>query len=309
MTNILLAGRVPQDCLDELDQRFDVFKLYEAEDKDAFLAEHGVKIDGMTGGGVDVALMDALPNLKIIANYGVGYDAVDVVGAQERGIRVTNTPNRLNAAVAELTLGLMVSLARNMPAADKYVRDNRWTSEGSMPLTAQLAGARVGILGLGRIGKAIAVRCTAFDMEVAYHGRNEQEDQPYHYYADLAEMAANVDWLVIIAPGGAETDKIVSREVLEALGSKGSLVNIARGGLVDQSALIELLANGALRGAALDVFDGEPEVPEALRQMDNVVLSPHNGSATRQTRYQMSMQVVENLSTYFESGDLLDKVI
>jgi len=309
MRKILLAARVPDDCVQMLEDRFELFKLYEADNPSAFLLEHGYKIEGMTGGKVDASLISQLPNLEIIANYGVGYDNVDIEAARARGIRVTNTPNRLNAAVAELTVGLMVSFARQIPQNHDYVKSGRWAVEGSVPLTAQLAGARVGILGLGRIGKAIATRLTAFDMEVCYHGRTYQKDQPYHYFDDLLEMAQNVEWLVVIAPGGEGTQKIISRAVLEALGPKGTLVNIARGNMVDQDALIELLSEGKLRGAALDVFDGEPHIPEALRKLDNVLLSPHNGSATRQTRAQMSSQVVENLIAYFENGELLDKVI
>lgn len=309
MKKILLAGRVPDDCLEMLNKKFELFKLYEADNRGAFLLEHGSKIVGMSGGKIDADLISQMPNLEIIANYGVGYDNVDIEAARARGVRVTNTPNRLNAAVAELTVGLMVSLARNIPAYHQYVKSGRWAKEGSVPLTAQLAGARVGILGLGRIGKAIAIRLTSFDMEVAYHGRTHQKDQPYHYFDNLIEMAKAVDWLVVIAPGGAGTKRIITRDVLEALGPTGSFVNIARGNMVDQDALIELLASGGLRGAALDVFDGEPDLPETLRQLENVILSPHNGSATRQTRAQMSSQVVENLIAYFENGELLDKVI
>ncbi|MGJ8527871.1 2-hydroxyacid dehydrogenase [Maritalea sp.] len=308
MKNILLNGKVPNDCLKLLEERFQLFRLYEADDRAAFLAEHGQKIVGMTGGKVDANLIENLPNLKIIANYGVGYDNVDVKAAHAKNIHVTNTPNRLSPAVAELTLGLMISLARNIPAYHNYVKAGRWAQEGSVPLTAQLAEASVGILGLGRIGKEIAKRCVAFDMDVSYHGRTHQTDQPYRYFDSLIEMAKNVDWLVIIAPGGNETNKIITRDVLEALGAKGCLVNIARGNMVDQQALIELLANNGLRGAALDVFDGEPEVPQALRDLDNVILSPHNGSATRKTRAQMSSQVVENLEAFFERGELLDPV-
>ena len=309
MKKILLAGRVPDDCLEMLDKKFELFKLYEADNRGAFLLEHGSKIVGMSGGKIDADLISQMPNLEIIANYGVGYDNVDVEAAHARGIRVTNTPNRLNAAVAELTVGLMVSLARNIPAYHQYVKSGHWAKEGAVSLTAQLASARVGILGLGRIGKAVAIRLTAFDMEVSYHGRTHQKDQPYHYFDNLIEMAKAVDWLVVIAPGGEGTKRIITRDVLEALGPTGSFVNIARGYMVDQTALIEMLVNGGIRGAALDVFDGEPEIPQSLRTLDNVILSPHNGSATRQTRAQMSSQVVENLIAYFENGELLDKVI
>ena len=309
MKKILLGGYVPENCLNMLEEQFELFKLYEADNKSAYLLEHGYKIEGLTGGAVNADLIAQLPNLEVIANYGVGYDAVDVDAARAAGVQVSNTPGRLNAAVAELTLGLMVSLARNIPAYHNFVKAGRWAEEGRVPLTGQLAGAKVGIVGLGRIGKDIAKRCVAFDMDVSYHGRREQTDQPFKYYASLIEMATDVDWLVLIAPGGADTKGLISKEVLQALGPTGHFVNIARGAMVDQQAMIELLGSGALGGAALDVFDGEPEVPEQLLQLDNVVLSPHNGSATHATRDQMSAQVVENLIAYFETGEVNARVV
>jgi lactate dehydrogenase-like 2-hydroxyacid dehydrogenase len=309
MRKILLNGEVPKDCIEMLAQQFELFKLFEAENKSAFLLEHGYKIEGVTGGKIDKELLSQLPNLEVIANYGVGYDNVDVAAAKAKGVQVSNTPNRLNAAVAELTLGLMVALARNIPNYHNFVKDGLWSEKPRVPLTGQLAGAKVGIVGLGRIGKEIAKRCVAFDMQVAYHGRNEQNDQPYEYFADLIEMAKNVDWLVLMAPGGKQTEKLISEEVLRALGPKGFFVNMARGTMVDEDAMIKLLNDGSLGGAALDVFEREPEVPRRLRELDNVVLSPHNGSATHVTRAQMSAQVVENFVAYFEKGAVNDRVV
>jgi lactate dehydrogenase-like 2-hydroxyacid dehydrogenase len=199
----------------------------------------------------------------------------------------------LNDAVAEITIGLMIALARRIPQADRFVREGRWP-QGNYPLLRELNGATLGILGLGRIGREIATRAQVMRMRVVYHGRHRQPDQPYPYYEKLLDMARDVDWLVVIAPGGRGTERIVSREVMEALGPEGFLVNMARGGLVDEPALVELLQAGRLGGAALDVFEHEPWVPDALFALDNVVLSPHQGSATRQTRHRMGALLVAN---------------
>jgi lactate dehydrogenase-like 2-hydroxyacid dehydrogenase len=206
-----------------------------------------------------------------------------------------------------MTMALMLALCRRIPQADVHVREGWWL-EGGYPLTAELTGARVGILGLGRIGKEIARRCQAFKMRVAYHGRSEQPYEPYEYYADLALMAGDVNWLVVIAPGTAETKGIVSRRVLEALGPEGCLVSVARGSLIDEPAMVEMLQSGALGGAALDVFEDEPRVPEALLGLDNVVLSPHQGSATSKTRAAMGDLVVANLAVHFAGRPLLTPV-
>ena len=213
--------------------------------------------------GVPPEVMAALPALEVVASYGVGYDAIDIAACKARGVRVTNTPDVLNDAVAELAIGLMIALCRRIPQADAYVRAGRWPA-GTFELTGELTGAHAGILGLGRIGKEIARRCQAMKMRVSYHGRREQAYEPYPYYPSLVAMAKDVDWLVVVAPGSAATAGIVSREVLEALGPKGALVNVSRGALVDEPAMVELLAAGRLGGAALDVFADEPRVPEAL---------------------------------------------
>jgi lactate dehydrogenase-like 2-hydroxyacid dehydrogenase len=252
--------------------------------------------------------MDRLPRLEIIANFGVGYDSIDTAAARARNIRVSNTPNVLNDAMAELTIGLMVALARSIPQGDRFVREGRWP-RGGFGLKRELNGKTLGILGLGRIGKEIAVRAQAMKMRVVYHGRRRQADEPYVYYSDLLDMARDVDWLVVIAPGGADTKGIVSREVLEALGPEGFLVNMARGSLVDEPALVEMLASGALGGAALDVFEDEPNVPAALFGLDNVVLSPHQGSATNQTRNKMGDLVVANLDAHFAGEPLPSAVV
>lgn len=306
--DILQTHKLLDRCEQELAKRYTVHKLHEAADKDALIAEIAPRIRAIAGGNVGPALMDKLPKLQIIANFGVGYDSIDTAAARQRNIRVTNTPNVLNDAMAEITIGLMISLARRLPQADQFVRQGKWP-KGGFPLQSELNGKTVGILGLGRIGKEIALRCQAMKMRVVYYGRRRQHDEPYQFYDDLVAMARDVDWLVIIAPGGKATEKIVSRQVLEALGPEGYLCNMARGTLVDEAALVELLQSGGLAGAALDVFEKEPSVPEALFGLDNVVLSPHQGSATHQTRNKMGDLVVANLDAHFAGEPLISAVV
>jgi lactate dehydrogenase-like 2-hydroxyacid dehydrogenase len=296
------------DCVTALNQHFTVHTLFDAADPDALLARVGPRIRGIAGGKVPAKLMERLPVSEIVANSGVGYDSIDVKAAKARSIRVTNTPNVLNDAVAEITIGLMIALARQIPKADRFIREGGWLAR-QYPNVGELTGKTVGILGLGRIGKEIAARAQAMKMRVVYHGRRRQPREPFLYYGDLLSMAHDSDWLVVIAPGGKETDNIVSREVLEALGPRGNLVSMARGSMIDEEALVGLLGNGGLGGAALDVFCDEPNVPEALLTMDNVILSPHQGSKTIDTRNLMGALVVENLLAHFAGGPLLTQVV
>ncbi|WEJ57840.1 2-hydroxyacid dehydrogenase [Devosia sp. FJ2-5-3] len=305
---ILQTGPLLASCEEALAERYTVHKLHEQADKSAWLKQNGARIRAHAGSGVQADLMDALPNLEIIASFGVGYDNIDTATAKARNIRVTNTPDVLNDAVAELTIGLMISLARRIPQSDQYVRQGKWLA-GNFGLFSELTGKTVGILGLGRIGKEIATRAQAMKMRVVYHGRHAQPSVPYVYYDNLEDMARDADWLVIIAPGGKGTEKIVSRKVLEALGPKGAIVNVARGTLVDEAAMVELLQSGGLGGAALDVFEDEPSVPEALFGLDNVVLSPHQGSATNQTRDAMGALLVANLEKHFAGEPLISAVV
>ncbi|MFK7945257.1 MAG: 2-hydroxyacid dehydrogenase [Paracoccaceae bacterium] len=307
---ILMPTGILDSAVTALDDAFTVHKLKGAADADALLADVGPRIRGIaTMGKCDAALMQACPNLEIVSSFGVGYDGVDVSYARANNIRVCNTPDVLNDAVAEMTFGLMISLCRRIPQAERYLKAGRWKAEGDHPFTSELTGATVGVLGLGRIGKEFAARCQAFKMRVVYHGRNEQPYLPYTYYADLETMARDVDWLVCIAPGGPSTQGIISRKVLEALGPTGSLVSIGRGTSVDETAMVEMLASGALGGAALDVFEKEPHVPEALFDLDNVVLSPHQGSATHKTRWSMGDLVVQNLKAHFSGEPLISPVV
>ncbi|WP_172123074.1 2-hydroxyacid dehydrogenase [Devosia sp. 919] len=305
---ILQTKKLLASCEAALAERFTVHKLHEVQEPERFLNEVGPRIRAHAGSDVNADLIAKLPNLEIIAGFGVGTDNIDLAAAKAAGVRVTNTPDVLNDAVAELTIGMMIALARRIPQADQFVRAGKWPA-GNMGLFTELTGKTVGILGLGRIGKEIATRAQAMKMRVVYHGRKRQEKEPYVFYPDLLEMARDIDWLVIIAPGGKGTNRIVSREVLEALGPKGMLVNVARGTLIDEPAMIELLSNGKLGGAALDVFENEPEVPEALLKLENVVLSPHQGSATHQTRDAMGALLVANLDAYFAGEPLLSAVV
>lgn len=305
---ILQTAPLLASCEKALAARYTVHKLHEIEDKAGWLAENGDRIRAHAGSGVQADLMDKLPNLEIIASFGVGYDTIDTAGAKARNIRVTNTPDVLNDAVAELTIGLMIALARRIPQSDQFVRQGKWPG-ANFGLFSELTGKTVGILGLGRIGKEIAVRAQAMKMRVLYHGRQQQPTMPYVYHENLEDMARDSDWLVVIAPGGKGTEKIVSRQVLEALGPKGHIVNVARGTLIDEAAMVELLQNGGLGGAGLDVFEDEPNVPEALFGLDNVVLSPHQGSATHQTRDAMGALLVANLDKHFAGEPLISAVV
>ncbi len=305
---ILQTHKLLASCEEALAARYTVHKLHEAPDKEALLSDIRDRVRGIAGGNVGPDLMDKLPKLEIVANFGVGYDSIDTKAAKQRNVRVTNTPNVLNDAMAEITIGLMISLARRLPQSDQHVRQGKWP-KGNFPLQVELNGKTLGILGLGRIGKEVALRAQAMKMRVVYHGRHKQPDEPYVYYDKLADMARDSDWLVLIAPGGKSTDKIVNREVLTALGPEGYLVNMGRGTLVDEPVLVEMLQNGGIAGAALDVFEKEPQVPEVLFGLDNVVLSPHQGSATHQTRNKMGALVVANLDAHFAGEPLPSAVV
>jgi lactate dehydrogenase-like 2-hydroxyacid dehydrogenase len=252
-------------------------------------------------------LIAQLPALEVISVFGVGYDGVDVAAAHERGVPVTNTPEVLNDDVADLAMGLLLAVARRIPQADRFVREGAW-ARGPIALARKLTGSRLGVVGMGRIGQAIAQRALAFRMEVAYTARSPRSSVNYTYYPDAAALAAAVDFLVVITPGGAATRGMIDARVLQALGPEGYLVNVARGSVVDEPALIDALQRGTIAGAGLDVFANEPNVPEALRAMDNVVLTPHIGSGTRQTREAMGQLTFDNLRAHFAGQPLLTPV-
>ncbi|MBZ8132105.1 2-hydroxyacid dehydrogenase [Afifella sp. IM 167] len=309
--DILVVNPHMPHVLAALEEAFTLHNLHGAEDRAERMKELAPKIRGLAStafSACDRELIDALPNLEIISHLGVGYDTVDVGHALSRNITVTHTPDVLNDEVANTAILLLLSAARRFVEYDRYVRDGLWEKEGNPPLTHGIAGRKIGIVGFGRIGKTIAEKLNAFGCEAVYHGRHEQTDQPNRYYADLAEMARDCYALIVVTPGGAETHHLISREVIEAIGPDGALVNIARGPVVDEKALIACLQDGSLGYAALDVFEDEPHVPESLRKMDNVVLQPHQGSATVETRRAMGDLVVDNLKAFFSGKGPLTPV-
>ncbi len=306
---VLMTGPLSKDISGPVEAEFDACGLWQAADRDAVLGQAADRIRGIAAGGMgaDATLIEPLPNLEIISSFGVGYDAVDVVAAAARGVIVTNTPDVLNDDVADTALALLLAANRSLVTGDRYVRAGRWL-EGELPLATKTAGQTVGIVGLGRIGKAIAKRAEACGVTIVYHGRRHQPDQPYRYYQSLTAMAADSDVLILICPGGEATTHIVDAEVLAALGPNGVLINVARGSVVDQAALVAALTEGRLRAAGLDVYEDEPRVPEVLFELDNVILLPHLGSATVETRAAMCNLVVENLRRHFSGQPVLTPV-
>ncbi|TDE38432.1 2-hydroxyacid dehydrogenase [Antarcticimicrobium sediminis] len=278
---------------------------------EAWLAQHGDRVRGLANASftpLTAELMDRLPKLEIISGLGVGYDMIDVAAAKARGILVTHTPDVLNADVANYALLLLLAASRDLLRQDAYVRSGRWATEGRAPLTTTVEGRTIGIVGLGRIGRTLARKLEIFGGPILYHGRRAQPDMAYEFCPDLTEMAHRSSALILCLPGGSDTDKLISAKVLDALGPDGILVNVARGSVVDQPALIAALAEGRLGRAALDVFEDEPEVPQALRDSDRVILSPHSASATLETRQAMFDLTADNLIAYFRDGAALTPV-
>jgi lactate dehydrogenase-like 2-hydroxyacid dehydrogenase len=300
---LLLVSPIPPRVVDALKDDFVLHDYYRAKDKPAMLKEVGGTVRGYisfaSAGGADAALMDATPNVELIANWGVGYDRVDAPAAKARGIVVTNTPDVLTDCCADLAMALILAVARRVAEGDRYVRAGSWPKLGYLPLATRVSGAKLGVVGLGRIGKATAKRAEAFDMKISYFGRSRQKGVAYDYYDSAAALAADSDFLLLTCPGGPETHHLVNAEVLSALGPESFLVNIARGSVVDEDALVAALKEKRIAGAALDVFAKEPQVPEALFAMDNVVLQPHQSSATTATRRAMDDLVVENVRLHF----------
>ena len=303
---LLVVGPMYPPTLAALDATYATHKLWQAPDRDAFLASLADRIDAAATSGVhgmNAATMDKLPKLKIISHFGVGVDSIDVDAAKQRGITVTNTPEVLNADVADLAIALLLAAVRRIPMGDRYVRSGKWL-KGPMPLSETLQGKTLGIVGLGRIGREIAKRAQSFGLKIAYQGPNRKSDVSWPYFADPVALAKEVDFIVASCPGGEATRGIISRAVIDALGPKGVFVNISRGSVADEAALVEALKEGRLGGAGLDVFVNEPRVPEALLGLDNVVLQPHVGSATHPTRLAMGQLVVDNLAAYFAGQPL-----
>jgi lactate dehydrogenase-like 2-hydroxyacid dehydrogenase len=307
---LLQIGSLTERMKDKLAAEFEILHLPMDDTQAAFLKEHAASISAVVNighYGVPPELMAALTNLKIISNYGVGYDTIDAAAAAERGIVVTHTPDVLNDEVANTAILLWFAVSRRLVPNDAYVRAGRWEHEGGTSLTRTVQGRTVGIVGLGRIGQAIADRLAVFDATVLYHARSEKE-VPYTYFADLTEMARVCDVMIVITPGGPDTRHMVNAEVIDALGPEGILVNVARGTVVDETALVTALQAGRLGGAGLDVFEHEPKVPAALLDMDNVVLQPHVGSATRETRQAMGDLTCQNLTQWRKEGTTVTPV-
>ncbi|MCB8837067.1 2-hydroxyacid dehydrogenase [Aurantimonas sp. VKM B-3413] len=301
---ILVPGKMNPDTLATLQSTFSVVRT-PGRDISDLSDDQQAAIRGIAqAGSVPEALIDALPGLEIIANFGVGYDGVPAAYAAEKGIVVTNTPDVLTEEVADTAVGLLLMTLREFPAAERHLREGRWHREGAYPLTQMtLRGRHVGIMGLGRIGLAIARRLEAFGVEIAYHNRSPRSDVSYAYHPDLAALASAVDTLIIAAPGGASTEKAVDAAVLKALGPQGVLINIGRGTTVDEPALIAALKDGTIAAAGLDVFEDEPHVPEELIALENTVLLPHVASASRHTRKAMGDLVIANLEAWFSGKE------
>jgi len=307
--DIIITAQGHKGTLERLAQEFSAVKLFAATDRAAALKEAAPKVRGLAHNGhlnVDAALMDALPKLEIIANFGVGVDQIDLEHAKKRGIAVTNTAGALNECVADCAMGLVLNTLRKFPQAGTYLRAGRW-EKSNYPLTTSLGGKTLGILGLGRIGEEIAKRALAFGMKIRYHNRNKK-NVPYAYDESAVALAKNSDVLVVITPGGEDTDKLVNAAVLDALGPQGYLVNVARGTVVDEAVLLRYLQEKKIAGAGLDVFEHEPKVPAGFLALDNVVLTPHMASATNETRTAMGNLQIENLHLHFAGKPLKTRV-
>ena len=306
---ILVLGNFNDYAVERLSGEFSVRRIPhgDATRVDATWAKDVKGIASMSTG--DAGLIDALPNLQIIGNFGVGYDAVDAKHAATRNVMVTNTPDVLTDEVADTTIGLLIDTVRELSKSQAFLRAGNWVKEGRYPLSKlSLRGRKVGIFGLGRIGKAVARRIEAFGLPIAYHNRRQASDVHYDYYPSLKELAKAVDTLILVAPGGAETAKAVDADVLEALGADGVLINVGRGSLVDEDALVAALNNGTIAAAGLDVFANEPHVSQGLLDAPNTVLLPHIASASQKTRQAMADLVIDNLIAWFDTGSALTPV-
>ena len=310
-TDILMTAPMMPIVIEALDKAFTLHRLWEQSDQEAFLKDIGPRIRGIATstlyGRLEASLLDRLPKAEIISSFGVGYDNVDAVEAGKRGIVVTNTPGVLDDEVADLAIGLLLATLRNIPQADRYLREGKWL-KAPFPLSATLREKKVGIVGLGRIGKAIARRLAGFDVRIAYHGRTQQDDVAFTYHPTIVGLAEASDILIVITPGGASTKHLINAEVLKALGSNGVLINVARGSVVDEQALIQALKSGTILSAGLDVYDDEPRVPQELIDLEHVVLLPHIASGSVHTRNAMGKLVADNLISWFDGKGPLTPV-
>ena len=310
MPDLLVLAPLPDFLSGPLHQVFVCHDYFHAADKTALLAQCGASIRAVVGAGgtsYNEALLASLPNVEIISVFGVGYDGVALAYCKQRGIRVTNTPDVLTEDVADTALAMVLMTSRKLVEANRFLHNGMWLQK-QFDLANKAGGKRAGIVGLGRIGKAIAQRLAAMEMEIGYHGRSLQLEEPYDFFESLTEMAAWCDFLIVACPGGEATRNLINADVLGALGAKGTLINIARGSIVDESALIHALQNNIIKAAGLDVFENEPHVPAELLAMENVVLLPHVGSGTHETRRGMADLVLRNLTAHFAGQPLLTLV-
>ncbi|XP_059644904.1 glyoxylate/hydroxypyruvate/pyruvate reductase 2KGR-like [Cornus florida] len=295
----------------ELDKRFNLFRFWNFPQKEEFLKQHSSSIRAIVSNawaGARPELIDALPSLEIVANHGVGVDQIDLGKCKEKGIRVTNTPDVLTEDVADLAIGLILATMRRISECDRYVRSGLW-KKGDFKLTAKFSGKTVGIIGLGRIGTAIAKRAEAFGCPISYHSRSKKPDSNYEYYPNVVDLASNCHILVVACSLNDDTRHIINHEVIDALGPKGVIINIGRGAHIDELELVSALVEGQLGGAGLDVFEHEPEVPEQLLGIDNVVLLSHVGTGTVETREAIADLVIGNLEAHFLKKPLLTPVV
>jgi len=308
--DLILTGPMMALIEEQAAQLFTVHRLAKAKDRNALISEIAPRIRAIATAGhfpVNGALMEKLPKLEIVANFGVGYDSVDAKWAGEHGIIVTNTPDVLNEEVADTTLALLLQTVRQLPQSERYLRAGKWL-EKPFPLSPTLRDRTIGIVGMGRIGKAIARRIEAFGVPIVYHSRKPAAGVAYKHYSNLVAMARDVDVLIVIVPGGPGTKNMINAEVLKALGPNGILINVARGSVVDEPALIEALKSKTILSAGLDVFADEPRVPQELIEMDHVVLLPHVGSASHHTRRAMGQLLVDNLASWAKGAGPLTPV-
>lgn len=311
--HVLQMGAYPAWDVEALEAKFNLHRYFEAEDKSAFVAQHAANIRGIaTRGelGANRELIAALPNLEIISIYGVGFDAVDLDAARARGIRVTNTPDVLTKDVADLAIAMMLAQSRAVVAGDAWVRSGDWAAKGSLPLQRRVFGKKAGILGLGRIGFEVARRLAGFDMDIAYCDMAPRDfAKDYTFVGTAAELAERSDFLFVTLTGGPATRHVVNKSVIDALGPDGSLINVSRASNIDEEALLDALESGTLGWAALDVFEGEPRLNPRFTKLENVLLQPHQASATEETRRAMGALVLENLTAHFDGRPLPNPVL
>lgn len=303
---IIMLGQLPPQFEKALTTDFDVVFLREQSDPEGYLKENGSLFTGLVTNafiGLNEETAAKLPNLKVVSSLGVGFDKLEQSALQPRRIQVSYTPDVLNDCVADTAMGLLLDCSRQFSASDRFVRAGKWP-QGMYPLQRQVTGKKLGILGLGRIGMAIAERASAFKMQVAYHNRKPRSDCDLTYMDSLASLAQWCDYLVVTVTGGAETEGLVNADILKALGPDGFLINVSRGAVVDEPALLQALKQQSIAGAGLDVYVDEPHVPAGFMDLDNVVLLPHVGSATYETRYAMADLVVQNLRSYYQTGSV-----